>query len=203
MKRDETQFEWRELAEEWRAKHTPPEGLEASLVSEFRRKHAVAVAKPIRDLRVWWMVAAAAMLVVFSGVIWNLRQPQKSPIAFVPPPVAQPVETLKPNPPQVAAMVSPLSIQAKPRYRTPKRQALSEPVIPATTAAKRETYTEFFPLEEGPISIDRGRVVRVRVPRSAMFNVGLPVNMNRWNDSVQADLVLSEEGIARAVRFVQ
>ena len=64
--------------------------------------------------------------------------------------------------------------------------------------ARRKMFSE-----EGPISMDRGSVVRVRVPRSAMFRVGLPVNMNRMNDSIQADLVLSEDGIARAVRFVQ
>ena len=48
-----------------------------------------------------------------------------------------------------------------------------------------------------------GRVVRVRVPRTAMLQFGLPINENRASELVKADVVLGEDGLARAIRFVQ
>ena len=47
------------------------------------------------------------------------------------------------------------------------------------------------------------QVVRVRLPRSAMRSVGLPVNEDRWMEQVPADVLLGQDGVARAVRFVK
>lgn len=200
MKRDESQFEWRELAEEWRHKHAPPAGLESRLLAEFRTRKP----KSARNIRTWWMAAAAAitLITLIAGAsIWNNNQPQKPAVVFDRPEPLRPAPKPAPAPSQLANAITPQPIGNR---RTPKRfKPPVREVVPVTSASTQEVYTEFFPLEEGPISIDRGSVVRVRVPRSAMFRVGLPVNMNRLNDSIQADLVLSEDGIARAVRFVQ
>ena len=199
MKR-ESQFEWRELAEEWRDKHAPPAGLEPRLLAEFRTKKP----KPARNMRALWMAAAAAiaLITLFAGsTIWNNNQPQKPAVVFDRPQPLRQDPKPAPVPPQLANAITPRPLG---NGRTPKRfKPPVREVVPVANASNQEVYTEFFPLEEGPISIDRGSVVRVRVPRSAMFRVGLPVNMNRLNDSIQADLVLSEDGIARAVRFVQ
>jgi hypothetical protein len=35
-----------------------------------------------------------------------------------------------------------------------------------------------------------------------MYSVGLPVNPDRWQDRVDADVLIGEEGMARAIRFV-
>jgi hypothetical protein len=51
--------------------------------------------------------------------------------------------------------------------------------------------------------LDRGRLLRVQLPRSALEVFGLPLNESRWSERVQADVVLSEDGMVRAVRFVQ
>lgn len=44
---------------------------------------------------------------------------------------------------------------------------------------------------------------RLRLPRTALLGVGLPVNMDRADDSVKADVVFGEDGMARAIRFVK
>lgn len=65
--------------------------------------------------------------------------------------------------------------------------------------------TAFFALPyAAPLAPDdAGQVVRVTLPQSAMRSVGLPVNEERWYDRVPADVVLGQDGIARAVRFVK
>ena len=52
-------------------------------------------------------------------------------------------------------------------------------------------------------SEDRGQVVRVRLPRESMRSFGLPVNQDRIVQTVKADVLVGEDGIARAIRFVQ
>jgi hypothetical protein len=67
----------------------------------------------------------------------------------------------------------------------------------------REVVTEFFPLIDAPPPIDRGEVFRVTVPAAAMRTVGLPVAEDRLSDRVQADVLVSEDGLATAIRFVR
>ncbi len=49
---------------------------------------------------------------------------------------------------------------------------------------------------------ERGQILRVDVPASAMRAVGLPVREERLADRVQADVLVGEEGMPRAIRFV-
>jgi len=45
-------------------------------------------------------------------------------------------------------------------------------------------------------------VVRVEVPRSAMLAVGLTVSADPRSESVEADVKMGSNGLARAVRFL-
>jgi hypothetical protein len=69
----------------------------------------------------------------------------------------------------------------------------------------REVQTEFLPLTvyRTLSPLEQGQIVRVQLPRSALHAVGLPVNMERFREPVQADVVLAEDGTALAVRFVR
>ena len=56
----------------------------------------------------------------------------------------------------------------------------------------------------GPMSFqDGGQIVRVEVSRLAMASFGLPVNMDRSGERVTAEVLLSADGFARAIRFIQ
>lgn len=78
---------------------------------------------------------------------------------------------------------------------------------PATTENQNETEiaTQFIALSyAGPASLqDGGQIVRVELPRSAMASLGLPVNVDRFGERVKADVLVSADGFARAIRFVQ
>jgi hypothetical protein len=67
----------------------------------------------------------------------------------------------------------------------------------------RELATDFFPLTGIALPFEHGEVVRVTVPAATMLTVGLPVPEERMADPIQADVLIGEEGLARAIRFVR
>jgi hypothetical protein len=70
-------------------------------------------------------------------------------------------------------------------------------------AVEQEIVTDFFPLMDVPPPLGRGALVRVSLPAEAMRTVGLPVREDRLAERVQADILLSEEGLATAIRFIK
>ena len=75
----------------------------------------------------------------------------------------------------------------------------------ATNYTEREVATSFLPVGyASPMAFqDGGQLVRVELPRSAMASFGLPVNLDRANERVKADVLVGSDGQARAIRFVQ
>lgn len=75
----------------------------------------------------------------------------------------------------------------------------------ATNAETREVVTEFVSVGYGSTLDlqDGGQLVRVELPRSALARFGLPMNMNRVDEKVKADVLVGADGLARAIRFVQ
>ncbi|HZS07887.1 MAG TPA: hypothetical protein VFD58_23845 [Blastocatellia bacterium] len=68
-----------------------------------------------------------------------------------------------------------------------------------------EVVTQFFPLREGedPASLESVRLVRVELPGSALVEVGFPVDRETASEPVKADVLLGQDGLARAIRFVR
>lgn len=70
------------------------------------------------------------------------------------------------------------------------------------TADAGEIMTEFIPLA-GFAQSEGIHLVRVELPRSALSSFGIPVNADRAGERVKADVLLGEDGTARAIRFVR
>jgi hypothetical protein len=68
-----------------------------------------------------------------------------------------------------------------------------------------EVVTQFFPLREGEdlTALESMRILRVELPGSALGEVGLPVAPDSANAPIKADVVLGDDGLARAIRFVR
>ncbi|MBD0371862.1 MAG: hypothetical protein ICV60_13565 [Pyrinomonadaceae bacterium] len=68
-----------------------------------------------------------------------------------------------------------------------------------------EIATDFMPVSYGDNlnDLDNGRIVRVEMPRSALAQFGLPVNMERANERIKADVLIGDDGMPRAIRFVR
>jgi len=86
-----------------------------------------------------------------------------------------------------------------------RRPAATNASAGADASAPAEVATDFFPLMNGGQLApgDAGHVIRVEVPRTALASFGLPVNADRAGGRVKADVLMGEDGMARAIRFVQ
>jgi len=61
----------------------------------------------------------------------------------------------------------------------------------------------FIPLLHGDVHSDSLEVVRVRLSRSTLQQFGLPMNPERADEPIDADVVLGEDGLPQAIRFIQ
>jgi hypothetical protein len=84
-------------------------------------------------------------------------------------------------------------------------------VSPKTASVRRshpqsaEVAVNFYRLpdaDELP-PMESATIVRVQLPMSSLRLIGLPVSEERAAESIQADMLLGQDGLARAVRFVQ
>ena len=68
-----------------------------------------------------------------------------------------------------------------------------------------EIATSFIPLSGGRslAAADSMQLVRVELPRSALVSFGLPMNVERTDERVKADVLIGNDGVARAIRFVR
>jgi hypothetical protein len=156
-----------------------PASIETALRTEFGRRQSM---KKWRRVVIASGIAASIVMLVASAMIRTRREPlvvevrQPVPAPAVPPQLPPPV--VRPVPPAAQAV----------RVR-----------------ASREVVTDFFPVVgTDPHDLLRGgSMMRVRLPRSAMINFGLPVHPDRYGESVAADVLLGEDGLARAIRFVR
>jgi hypothetical protein len=71
-------------------------------------------------------------------------------------------------------------------------------------AATREVTTSFFPLTYSEVPAADAHVIRMQVPRAALATFGV-VSFDAAGDpsTVLADVVVGNDGLARAVRFVR
>ena len=77
---------------------------------------------------------------------------------------------------------------------------------PVAAPVAREVATEFLPLLYGSVPASHVQIVRLAVPRAALASFGLaPLEaLDRASTStVLADVLVGDDGLARAVRFVR
>ena len=89
-------------------------------------------------------------------------------------------------------------------YRQPRNAA---PIRPqnASLEPDAETVKEFYPVTytgDTGETVRGGRVIRVDVPRSTLFAMGLNVPLENESPTVKADLLVGPDGVTRAIRLV-
>jgi hypothetical protein len=190
--------------------------VEQRLLASFRKPSVVVPITPARNYRPYWLTAVAAILLVVAGlvaVVWKGSSKPKNEIA-VRPPAPQVPKEIKEGKNEITPKLDNAGIIPTPRK--PKRnlnprelQATNSRVNkaenPVANHASNEVATDFMPLGYlNPASLqDGGQIVRVEVPRTTMASFGFPVNMDRYNERVKADVLLGVDGVPHAIRFVQ
>lgn len=71
----------------------------------------------------------------------------------------------------------------------------------APASAAEETKTDFIALTYAP-ETDSGQIVRVKVPGSMMVALGVKANVEKESELVNAEVLLGDDGMARAIRFI-
>ena len=197
-----------------------PASVEAALLEAFRAQASNPPARhlPVRSrswLR-WTLAAAAATVIAFGFIVYHAIQnePQKD----------HNVVKEKPSGPQPSVNREEQVVKDNgaterrrrsrgPRPRSGNRLQLNRPFIRDTItsyAGGNESTTDFFPLsysdDQKPVEsgkVIRVQVIRVQMPRPALIAFGLPVNIESADVPVKADLLVGEDGLARAIRFVR
>jgi hypothetical protein len=114
-----------------------------------------------------------------------------------------------------AAIVAAVFLWPKPQTIRIAVVAPPVPVLPAFSIAKpvakkvvhrkqpKEVMTAFYSLLDDAPPFEHGELLRVNLTAAAMRSVGLPVSEEHLDDPVLADVLVGEEGLARAIRFVR
>ncbi len=78
------------------------------------------------------------------------------------------------------------------------------PVVRKQRPQLREVVTQFYPLMDTPPppGLSEGTLVRASLPASALRKAGFEVEGAGPDDKVDVDVLMGEEGLARAIRFV-
>jgi hypothetical protein len=101
-----------------------------------------------------------------------------------------------------AVLVAAIAI---PMWRARGTPAVQDPGANTRTAARREVATAFVPLAFSDVPIGGGHIVRMEMPRASLALLGLmPVDSVGavQSGTVIADVIVGDDGLARAVRFV-
>lgn len=81
------------------------------------------------------------------------------------------------------------------------RAAAPRKTVKTVGSPKTETATEFIALSYLPAS-ESGQIVRVKVPRSMLVSLGVSTNVERSKELVNAEVIVGDDGAARAIRFL-
>ncbi len=148
-----------------------------------------------------WILAATAVILILLAVVaprWLSRpEPKQTEVILTSTPQEPAAELVKlsshPGPEKKAAA----SLQSG-ATRNPSRMG-------RWRADAAEMVTDYLPLTYlvETTAPESGLVVRVQIPRLALVSLGVPMNVERAGELVQADVVIGEDGLARAIRFVQ
>jgi hypothetical protein len=195
-----------------------PSHLEQRLLEVLRELRALRSVSLTDGRRRYWISAVAAVLLIVGSVIairWQIaRSTDQIPQVAVEGGAQADsgkaaTSGLLADEPAINVK-HPANWKPKGRASTVLASARLHPVpkkttTPVTNNTSKEIATEFMPL--GYLNAanfqDGGQIVRVELPRSAMASFGLPVNMDRYNERVKADVLLGVDGVAHAIRFVQ
>jgi hypothetical protein len=189
-----------------------PERIEARLLAafdEFAFTQFPALPAAARQHRLPYLIGAiAACLLIVLG-LFSIHWSAPAHRATQPPLVAARESTKSAgititSPPPIISQ-KPAGPAVSSRKFSPRHEDAASVKAPVAKTANTEIATDFLPLTYGAATNleEGGRMVRVELPHSAMATFGLPVNMDRANERVKADVLLGVDGLAHAIRFVR
>ncbi len=84
-----------------------------------------------------------------------------------------------------------------------ERSAASEHAMATIPAARARSGFIALPYAESEVPLEQPVIVRVQIPVSQLGEIGVPVTSVTGEERISADLLVGQDGVARAVRLVQ
>jgi hypothetical protein len=185
-----------------------PERVRSALCAAFNEQQTAAAAPPVllwpARRKLFWGMAAAAMLLLSTITTALLLREQKVKVDNTqagvinnPTPPTPPGKT-----PEALAGAQPASgIHSSTVARSSGRHGRRRtPPVKESAGEAGELFPLTFVAKSGPTEFVQ--TVRIEISRSMLLSMGLPVNIDRGEGPVKADLIIGEDGVARAVRII-
>jgi hypothetical protein len=190
------------LSELAHAPLTPPAHITAALNQAFREQQQTA---GHGQFGAWRTAAVIAILAVAAMLVLIVRSQLRAPARPAAPVIIKTAKDIQPQTPAKApsttpATASPARSAEQIRRQPAKRQARHR----QTPAPSPNPPAEFvaLPYAEPLRDTQRVDVYRVRVPLAELAHYGLAVDGRSLALPVTADIAVGEDGVARAIRFV-
>lgn len=105
--------------------------------------------------------------------------------------------------PVIAGLKTPGVTDRKPHaVGPPAARTLPIKALRFASSAKSEIKTEFIALSYAR-DPESGQIVRVKVPSSMMVTLGLVSSVEKPSDLVDAEVIVGDDGLTRAIRFIR
>lgn len=185
-----------------------PAHIETALLSTYRMRStapAQALRPAIRLLPARYWAIAAALVVMLLGVttfkLMRSSQPRGIRTSVSTPGISQRVVRETAHERSVAAGAAVVSAA---ETEAAVKKAVPRPSVPQKPAAPVEIATDFIPLtSDAELSaMESGQLIRVLLPRNALTSYGLPINQDRADKPISAQVLIGQDGVARAIRFL-
>ncbi len=181
--------------------------VEQSLRAAFRKQSKVPTvfrSTPIRtqqsSKRIFATVAAIVLLIFLASLIrqWSTGGSNQKLAEAQPTPTTPSKNDLSQKYPPTP------SEQKFVRHVGSERRHVRRPFPKATTELE-EAITGFIALsnESQLVPLESGQVLRVELPTSTLISMGLPITAEDVSKPILADLLVGQDGMARAIRFVR
>ncbi|MCI0659532.1 MAG: hypothetical protein L0220_00505 [Acidobacteria bacterium] len=202
-----------------------PQRVETALLASFRQNALKETASSLNFYRVrmprWAWAAAVAVLLalglIAAGTFWQETGQTGNDRKIVETPASAPAREIVDQPDKQPGVANNYKVkQIRKLKRANNVMAQKKPVDPISDrvmikeemtlyVGEQEITTDFMPVffSADTQPMERGQLIRVQMPRSAMLKFGLPMNFERANVPVKADLLIGEDGLAQAIRFVR
>lgn len=194
-----------------------PTRIETALLAAFEQRAAAPALASVPSKRRWLLAVAALLLLTFGLSLagWFASSSEQAPtVADATPKVGAPAPTRMTETPQTFGQVKsqedavPQTARLNPSAKLERRQrrllqaSVNQPFVSADEP--RESFTQFFPVHHGSelIPLESAQIIRIRLPRSNLISLGIPLNQERADETIQADVLVSNDGLARAIRLV-
>ncbi len=190
------------------ATSAPSEALEGRLMALFDEQAETTAPRPVaaKHMRAWWMPAAAVLALATAGTLAWLHvtagsRPVKEPRAAAMPAGGAAAPGVAAPGPDV--QVAPPVAQTAPSPAATSRSHAGRAGRP--THAPRAVVAEGFvplPWAAGLPDFDRGEIVRMDIPLTALPLYGIEIPADAEDRPVRADMLVGQDGQPRAIRLV-